>query len=326
VIGTLVQDLSDGVELEKAVRNFEGKVAPQNYRRPTALITKRMVDGAVKTIQELGLEAALQRRHARFSDVSINSVLFVDSSVQGEMMGGIAGILMEEVKPPPFDPKRGEEIGIDGFIAEVLPKTTSLRLYLDNAVLGNFVSMTAPVHTDTKSLFRWGNNFAWSYDGNVADSIKDKVKRAGGKVEGVTMRVSLGWHNTDDLDLHVWEPDGSHIYHGTKRVWCGGELDVDMNVGHSTLVRDAVENVRWVKQLRDGVYKIAVHQFNKRESIDVGFSVELESLIGLDTFNYSRALGSGMMQPVAEITVSGGAISKIVWAAGDGITRGTVSH
>ena len=46
VIGTLVQDLSAGVDLEVAVKSYETKVAPQNYKRPTALITKAMVESA----------------------------------------------------------------------------------------------------------------------------------------------------------------------------------------------------------------------------------------------------------------------------------------
>ena len=62
VIGTLDQDLSAGVDLEQAVRSFEAKVAPQNYQRPTALITPGMVKAAMKTIAELGSEESLQRR------------------------------------------------------------------------------------------------------------------------------------------------------------------------------------------------------------------------------------------------------------------------
>jgi hypothetical protein len=300
VIGTLVQDLSDGVDLEAAVRSYEAKVAPQNYKRPTALITKGMVESAMKTIQELGLEHALERRHARLSDVSVNSVLFVDNAVQGEMKGGIKGLLMEEVKAAPFDPKKAEEIDVATFMASVLPKTTGLRLYLDNGLLGNFMSLTAPAHPDSRSLFRWGNDFAWSYDGNVTDTIKDRVKRAGGQVEDVAMRVSLAWFNTDDLDLHVIEPDGNHIYYGNK----SQKLDVDMNV--SQTVRDPVENVRWVRTLHDGVYSVSVHNFRRRESADVGFAVEIESAYGLDTFRFDKALPDKQYQQVAEITVTGG--------------------
>ena len=39
VLGTLVQNLSEGQDVDQAVRNFEAKVAPQNYKRTTAVIT-----------------------------------------------------------------------------------------------------------------------------------------------------------------------------------------------------------------------------------------------------------------------------------------------
>ena len=304
VIGTLVQDLSDGVDLEAAVRSYEAKVAPQNYKRPTALITKGMIDAAMKTIEELGLEHALERRHARLSDVSVNSVLFVDNAVQGEMKGGIKGLLMEEARPAPFDQKKAEEIDIETFVSDVLPKTTGLRVYLDNSLLGNFMSLTAPVHAGSRSLFRWSNDFAWSYDGNVTDTIKDKVKRAGGQVENVAMRVSLAWNNYDDLDIHVREPDSNHIYFANK----SGKLDVDMNAGGSD-TRDAVENVRWVRAPQDGVYKVWINQYCRRESVDVGFEVEIETAGRLENFRYEKGV-QGDVQ-VAEIVVSGGAVQAI---------------
>lgn len=46
VIGTLATDLSEGVELDKAVASFESKVAPTNYKRTTALITPKMIKQA----------------------------------------------------------------------------------------------------------------------------------------------------------------------------------------------------------------------------------------------------------------------------------------
>ena len=82
VIGTLVQDLSEGTDLEAAVRSFESKVAPQNYKRTTALITPLMVKKAMETLQELDLEPALERRFATLKDISVNDVLWVDGAAK----------------------------------------------------------------------------------------------------------------------------------------------------------------------------------------------------------------------------------------------------
>jgi hypothetical protein len=320
VIGTLVEDLSDdSVADADAIRMYESKVAPLNYKRPTALITKSMVTAAAKTIEELGLESALERRHARFSDVSVNDVLFVDAAIRPVMKAGsIESLLERDIKQPVFDKSKAEEILIDEFVASVLPKCSGLQLYLDNSLNGNFVSMTAPVHPESKHLFKWDNDFAWSYDGGVADSIKERVKKAGGRVDNVAMRFSLAWFNTDDLDLHCVTPDKGHIYYASKQ----NILDVDMNV--SNLVRDAVENMRWISKPSNGVYTVYVKNFTKRESVDVGFVVEIEHDGVIDTLIYNKAIQDKGEVTVAKVTVKSGKISDI--SMGAGITRGSSSR
>ena len=47
-IGTLLVDLSEGKDMDAAVASFEAKVAPANYKRPTALVTKAMIAKAKK--------------------------------------------------------------------------------------------------------------------------------------------------------------------------------------------------------------------------------------------------------------------------------------
>ena len=319
VIGTLVQDLSDGVELERAVRSYETKVAPANYKRPTALITAGMVKSAMQTIQELGLEQALERRHARLSDVSVNSVLFVDNAVRGQMKGSIEDLLMQEVKPAKFDPKKAEEIGVDAFMRDVLPRAKQIELYLDNGLLSNFACMTAPMHEGMAPLFKWGNDFAWSYEGNVADSIKEKVKRAGGTVEGVALRVSLAWFNYDDLDIHCIEPNGNHVCFSNK----SAILDIDMNA-RAGQTRQAVENMRWLRAPRDGVYEFFVNNYCRRESVDVGFVIEVESAAGIDTLRYERAVPDKSNQQVAKITIKHGLVQNIDVAAG--MISGSISQ
>lgn len=299
VIGTLVSDLSEGVDLEKAVKAFESKVAPANYKRPKALITPRMIEDAMKTIRELGLEPALERRFAKFSDVSVNDVLFVDNSVKGQMIGGLEGELLKTVKSPPVDVKNAVEISIDEFMHSVLPKAQTVQVLVKNSNLNNLMSLTAPVNRDVARLFKWDNNFAWSYDGNIADSdIKTRVKAAGGKVDAL-LRCSLGWSNFDDLDIHVHTPAREHIYFGNKR----DILDVDMNAGMGRS-RTPVENTCWdSRNLKDGVYAVDVHNYKRRESIDVGFTLEVEFGGVIRTFHYSKPTTTGQTIKCLQLVV-----------------------
>lgn len=307
VIGTLVTDLSAGEDLESAVRKFESKVAPQNYKRPTALITPKMVEQAVGKLKELGLEGAVDRRFAKLSDVSVNNVLFVNNDVRGQMKDGLTGLLMDAVKAQPVDIKHAEEITIQDFFDHKLPLASSIDLLVENRHLGNFMSLTAPTHDSTGRLFKWDNDFAWSYDGDVTDSIKQRVKAAGGNIDA-TMRISLAWFNTDDLDLHVTMPGGhSEIYYGNKRVG-NGHLDVDMNV--SGLVRDPVENVAFTGKLVDGVYHVEIHQFTRREGVDVGFALEVEYGGVVQQFSYPRQFSRREIRAL-QVIVEGGAVKMI---------------
>jgi len=44
VIGTLLQDLSEGVDLNGAIGAFESKVAPDNFKRSSKIVSKGMID------------------------------------------------------------------------------------------------------------------------------------------------------------------------------------------------------------------------------------------------------------------------------------------
>lgn len=274
-IGTLLVDLSEGKDLDQAVASYEQKVAPTNYKRPTSAITGRMIEDAQKRIMELGLESALQRRHAVETDISVNDILFIDKSSAAT---DVFGALKQEVKVNPKSLSKVEEIGISDFITNVLPTSKSLHVMLENRHLNNFVSLIAPVESSVNRLFKWDNNFSWAYTNGVTDSIKERVKAAGGNVEGF-LRVSLSWHNFDDLDLHITEPVGQvPIYYGHKRSsYTGGELDVDMNAGRGT-TREPVENVIWTQKnkLAPGKYTVQVNNFAKREGAYMGYTVEVE--------------------------------------------------
>lgn len=317
VIGTLVQDLSEGVDLEKAVKSFETKVAPTNYKRTSALITPRMVEDAMSTIKELGLEPALYRRLAKMSDISVNNVLWADRADQPLMKGGLLDTLMKATKTDVAVDKAAD-VSIDEFMSAVLPQAQGIEMRVSNAHLSNFMTLTAPQHPDTGKLFRWSNDFAWSYDGNITDSIKERVKTAGGNVNA-KLRFSLAWYNKDDLDLHVIEPNGNHIYFANKVNRRGkGHLDVDMNAGWGTS-RTPVENVAFA-QPDDGVYHVYVQQYQKRETIDVGFTMEIASGAGTVQLSYRKPANGDVM--VGSFQVKNGAIVESKYGSKDIVGTG----
>jgi len=284
-IGTLLNDLSEGRELDAAVAAFEKVTAPTNYKRSSSITTPRMIDDAKKKLEELGLTGALYRRMLSDKDLTVNNTLFVHraSSIEGD-------VFEQMKKDTPVNPKtlsKIEEVSIDDFIKKVVPTAKSIKVLVENKHLGNFLSLIGPKDKDSGNLFKWSNDVSWSYAGQVTDSMKEKVKAAGGKVEG-HLRISLAWSNGDDLDLHVIEPNGNRVYYGNKRGQSGVILDVDMNAGITNNSKDPVENMIWVNPpSQEGIYAVFVNNFSSRSAQNQGFEVELETNDG-EIFNWSN--------------------------------------
>lgn len=315
VIGTLLTDLSEGKDVDVAVTAFEAKVAPMNYKRPTALVTKAMIEKVRATVEELGYAAALERRFAVLEDVAVGNVIFADRSAR-KVMGTVDVFdgLIAKVAERPSKLDKVEEVPVERFLAEVLPRAATLEVMLENRHAGSLVSLMAPVDPGAKALFKWDNAFSWSYAGELADSIKERVKRAGGSVTG-DLRCSLSWFNYDDLDLHLLEPGGAstvamtptqvlygsttstrssratEIYYGNKNSPSGGVLDVDMNAGFGK-TRSAVESITYPRRdiMLEGEYRLWVNNFNRRETTDVGFDAELEFDGVVHQFHHEKAV------------------------------------
>lgn len=303
-IGQLFVQLAEGKDLDAAMRSYEAMVAPGNYQRPTATITQKMVEKAQQELTDSGLGPAIYRRFARLDDVSVTDVLFVDNASRSKMKdGGIMDLLANDVKTTPPDVKHAIPIKAEDFVKNIVPGAKTLSVLVENRHTGNFVSLTAPKDDGNYQLFKWKNNFGWAYDGDVTDSVKARVKAAGGKID-CKLRVSLSWFNTDDLDLHCNMPRGEHVYFSNKM----GILDVDMNAG--PLVRNPVENLAF-NTLHDGVYTVWVNNFRRREPIDVGFAIELEFNGIINQYSYPKGVPDKGNVPCFTFTMKGGQLVNI---------------
>lgn len=302
-IGTLLVDISEGEDLDKAVKKYEKIVAPANYKRPKAIFTKKMLEESKKTISDLGYMESLPRRFATLDDISVNNILFTNKDAAKRISGNadIFDEMMSDVKTSPKKFNRVEEISIEKFISDVLPTAKSVEAYLENKHVPNMVSLIAPKNPEAKTMFKWNNGFSWAYSGNITDSdITQRVQAAGGRTDGV-LRFSHSWNyegmrNASLMDLHVFMPgstqrelkvNGVEIhdeYGNMERVgWnhrnhpaSGGIQDIDYTkpapAGYIP-----VENTTFpsLERLKEGIYTFKIHNWALRQPTHGGFKAEI---------------------------------------------------
>lgn len=309
-IGKLLVDISEGMELEAAVRSYEQIVAPANYKRPKAIFTKRMLEDAEKKITELGYMESLPRRFATMDDISIRDIIFCNREAAKRIngAGSVFDQMRQEVASSPKQFSRVEEISIEKFLSDVVPGASSIEAYVENRHRPNMCSVIAPAVKGSKPMFKWGNGFSWAYSGNIADSeIRENVKNAGGNVDGV-LRFSIQWNDIDrdanDLDAHCVEPNGNEIYYSSRRSYMtGGNLDID--IINPVPGKPAVENITYPdkKRMMPGKYVFSVHCFSNRGGRS-GFRAEIAFDGQVFNYDYSNEVRQSQRVVVAVVTMN----------------------
>ena len=321
LIGVLCSELSTGEELNKACVSWNKRVDPANYMKASAPITQKQIAEAKKFAEENGYTESFDRRCATIDDIKASEILHINAG-----NGKIKEVsVFDSVKATASQHKRSEfdkleEVTIAKFMKDILPTCTSVEAFLSNSHNNNMVTLTTAKKDGSKKVFKWDNNYSWTFNGNLAgkSEIKQAVKDAGGNVEGI-LNFRLAWNDDkdkgDNSDLDAWasEPDGECIgfstdyrkdHGGRHRSPMSGQLDVDNMHPDGKL---AVENITWTdsKKMKDGVYKLWVNQYNARNS--QGFKAEIEFDGETYVYEYNKAV-KGEVQ-VAEVTLKKGIFS-----------------
>lgn len=293
LIGTLCTELAQGKDLEKACEDWNRRVDPANYMKAKAPVTQRMIDQAREFVTAGGYEQSFNRRCATMEDIRVSDILH--SNVGDGRVKPVS--VFDQLKPTATrhkatDFKDVPVVPVAEFMADVLPHCKRLEAYLENRQERNFVTLTAPQSEQSKPIFRWPNNFGWTYNGDLAgrSEIREAVKQAGGFVDAY-FRFSILWNENGrdicDLDAHAFEPDGTEIFYanhniskGNGKTRTGGCLDIDMIRPESV----GVENIYWIdpQKLADGTYEFAI--FNYDDGPNTGAKAEIA--IGDQVFQY----------------------------------------
>lgn len=313
LIGVLCSDLSEGEELNKACELWNKRIDPANYMKAKAPITKKQIEEAKAFVEENGFAESFDRRFATIKDVKLSEIKHINKG-KGEIK---SVSIFDNVKSTSTRHKRSEfdgveEVGIEKFMADILPTCSSVEAYFKNSHKGNLVSLTTANNPDSKPIFKWTNNYSWTFNGNLAgkSEIKEAVKSAGGKIDGV-LRFSIAWNEGGkeilDFDAHASEPSGREINfstHKTERCKTpmSGYLDVDM-------IRPmglGVENIVWdvASAMQDGRYTFWIKNFDGGNN--KGFKAEIEFNGEVYTYEYNSPLSYKQDIHVAEVTLNKG--------------------
>jgi hypothetical protein len=309
LIGVLCSELAEGKELNDACNAWNKRVDPANYMKATAPITKKQIEEAKKFVEENGYEESFNRRFATIDDIKASEILHVNVG-----KGEIKSIsIFDGVKSTSTRHKRSEfdgieEVSIEKFMKDILPECSSVEAYLSNKHEGNLVSLTTANIKESTPIFKWDNNYSWTFNGNLAgkSQIKEAVKTAGGKVDGI-LRFSIIWNEDGrsivDFDAHCRTPVTEIYYLNNQDGVTLGWLDVDM----IKPLKLGVENITWQdkNQMKDGKYYFFNRNFDGGNNS--GFKAEIE--IEGEIYSYEHLGNIKGDVPVATVTLKNGLFS-----------------
>lgn len=306
LIGVLCTELAEGKELNEACQAWNKRVDPANYMKAVAPITKKQIEDAKRFVEENGYEESFNRRFATIDDIKASEILHVNIG-----KGDVKSMsIFDGVKSTSTRHKRSEfdgidEVSIEKFMQNILPECTSVEAYLSNKHEGNLVSLTTANIKESKPIFKWSNNYSWTFNGNLAgkSQIKEAVKNAGGKIDGV-MRFSIIWNEDGrsivDFDAHCKTPVSYIDYRFKRDNHTNGWLDVDM-INPSEL---GIENISWQDKSKivNGKYDFRINNFNRRNNS--GFKAEIE--IEGEIYTYECLGNIRGITPIATVVVKNG--------------------
>lgn len=201
MIGTLLEDIADGMSFEAVAARFKAKMHPLQYQRPQAAPAAGAIAQAEKIVAKLGAEGAFRRRFARLDEVQMvwspkpdaprkeGAGFFAHLQPKGE------GWTVPTMQVPP------QVITWEKFSRTVLP--TAERMEVLAPAVGTYTALVTAVDPNAPPIFQWDrdgrrNPVSWYvYNGGSTAGSWGLTSQTYHKVVGISLKPSM-WHGGVD--------------------------------------------------------------------------------------------------------------------------------
>lgn len=150
MIGTLLDDIAEGLPITDVTKKFKAKMHPLQYQRPQSAPSTGNIEQSEKLFEKLGLAPALRRRFARLDEVIAVWRPAPDAKPSVE---GVFGHL--KPKGPAASPPVASAAPMTWvkFANNVLPEALKIEALVPSH--GNFTAFLTSVETDAPPIIQW---------------------------------------------------------------------------------------------------------------------------------------------------------------------------
>ncbi|MFW9801185.1 MAG: hypothetical protein ACFFFC_00910 [Candidatus Thorarchaeota archaeon] len=154
MVGTLLQDIKDGLSFETIKRRFDEKMHPLKYQRPQVPPKEGNIKQAEKVVKHSGSSKALERRFARLEEIQtiwtpkVTKVQKQDNSVFGHLTSKNKNKSSKSIELPTVT------MTWEKFSRAVLPIADQIEFYVPYE-RRSYIALITAVHPDAPPILQW---------------------------------------------------------------------------------------------------------------------------------------------------------------------------
>lgn len=156
MIGTLLEDIANGMKYDDVAARFAAKMDPLRYLRPQAAPSSGNIAQAERLVEKAGIERSLERRFARADEIKslwrpgirVDDAAANSGGVFSHLVPKTRQPVVEDINTPP------QTITWEKFRKTVLPDAIGLQYRVNNK-RANYAALTTCVHDDAPPILQW---------------------------------------------------------------------------------------------------------------------------------------------------------------------------